>query len=175
MDSEVKRNCYLSKRQTAGPDCVHWWLSHQRPVKMELHFQVRYDRHPGQQCSLLAAGQRRWREVVTHALLSSAWTGGNQTTHAVILTHRLSLSQMVDGEAQPGMCQWSTVTFQDSGGCTALGSGDSSAVRAPDSWLKGRGFEFLQERRENFLLQGQLSLLTLTSVSIPPPCSRSCT
>ena len=33
-------------------------------------------------------------------------------------------------------------------------------VRAPDSWSKGRGFESLQERRENFLFQGQLSVLT---------------
>ena len=56
-----------------------------------------------------------------------------------------------------------------------LGSGDSSVVRAPDSWLKGRGFESLQERRENFLLQGQLSVLTLISVSVPPPCYRSST
>ena len=31
------------------------------------------------------------------------------------------------------------------------------------------------ERRENFLLQGQLSVLTLISVSIPPPCYRSST
>ena len=41
-------------------------------------------------------------------------------------------------------------------------------VRAPDSWLKGRGFESLQERRENFLLQGRISVLTLISVSVPP-------
>ena len=34
------------------------------------------------------------------------------------------------------------------------GGGDSSVVRAPDSSLKGRGFESLLERRENFLLQG---------------------
>ena len=46
---------------------------------------------------------------------------------------------------------------------------DSSVVWAPDSWSKGRGFESLQERRENFLLQGQLSVLTLISVSVPPP------
>ena len=46
---------------------------------------------------------------------------------------------------------------------------DSSVVRAPDSWLKGRGFESLLERRENFLLQGRLSVLTLISVSVPPP------
>ena len=32
-----------------------------------------------------------------------------------------------------------------------------------------------KERRENFLLQGQLSVLTLISVSVPPPCYRSST
>ena len=56
-----------------------------------------------------------------------------------------------------------------------MGGGDSSVVRAPDSWLKGRGFESLLERRENFLLQGRLSVLTLISVSVPPPCYRSST
>ena len=48
-----------------------------------------------------------------------------------------------------------------------VGGGDSSVVRAPDSWLKGRGFESLLERRENFLLQGRLSVLTLISGSTP--------
>ena len=46
-----------------------------------------------------------------------------------------------------------------------MGGGDSSVVRAADSWLKGHGFESLLERRENFLLQGQLSVLTLIAVS----------
>ena len=41
------------------------------------------------------------------------------------------------------------------------GSKDSSVVRAPHSRLKGRGFEPLQERPVNFLLQGHLSVLTL--------------
>ena len=59
--------------------------------------------------------------------------------------------------------------------CTFWGGGGSSVVRAPDSWLKGRGFESLLERRENFLLQGRLSVLTLISVSVPPPCYRSST
>ena len=59
--------------------------------------------------------------------------------------------------------------------CCSLGGGDSSVVRAPDSWLKGRGFESLLERRENFLLQGRLSVLTLISVSVPPPCYHSST
>ena len=59
--------------------------------------------------------------------------------------------------------------------CNPQGGGDSSVVRAPDSWLKGRGFESLLERRENFLLQGRLSVLILISVSVPPPCYRSST
>ena len=38
---------------------------------------------------------------------------------------------------------------------------DSLLVRAPDSRSKGCEFESRQERRENFLLQSQLSVLTL--------------
>ena len=53
-------------------------------------------------------------------------------------------------------------------------SGDRSVVRATDS-SKGRGFESLQERWENCLLLGQLSVLALISVSVPPPCYRSST
>ena len=45
------------------------------------------------------------------------------------------------------------------------GSGDSPAVE--------RWFESRHKRRENFLLQGQLSVLTFISVSILPPCYRS--
>ena len=39
--------------------------------------------------------------------------------------------------------------------CT--GAGDSSVVRAPDSWSKGHGFESLQERREKFSSPGSTS------------------
>ena len=46
---------------------------------------------------------------------------------------------------------------------------------ATDSRLKGLRFESRQERRENFLLHSQLSVLTLISVSVPPPCYRSST
>ena len=58
---------------------------------------------------------------------------------------------------------------------SVLGGRDSSVVRAPDSWLKSRGLETLLGQRENFLLQGRLSVLTLISVSVPPPCYRSST
>ena len=49
-------------------------------------------------------------------------------------------------------------------------SRDSSVVRAPDSELKGHGFKSQLEWWENFLLQGQLSVLTFISVSIPHLC-----
>ena len=48
------------------------------------------------------------------------------------------------------------------------GSGDSSVVRASDLSSKDPGFKSLQERQENFILQGQLSVLTLILVSVPP-------
>ena len=38
---------------------------------------------------------------------------------------------------------------------------------------KVAGSSPLQERRENFILQGQLPVLALISVSVPPPCYRS--
>ena len=41
-------------------------------------------------------------------------------------------------------------------------------VRAPDSWSKGRGFESLLEQRENFILQGQLSVLTHFGIRSTP-------
>ena len=44
--------------------------------------------------------------------------------------------------------------------------------RVADLWSKGLTLrsESLQEWRDNFLLQGQLSLLTLILVSVPPAC-----
>ena len=43
----------------------------------------------------------------------------------------------------------------------AISGGDSSVAWVPNSWLKGCKFKSLQEQQENFLLQGQLSVLTL--------------
>ena len=48
---------------------------------------------------------------------------------------------------------------------TNMGSRDSSVIRALDSRLKGCRFGSGQEWQDNFLLQGQLSVLTLISVS----------
>ena len=45
---------------------------------------------------------------------------------------------------------------------------------ALDSWSKGCGFESVPEQQEDFLCQGQLSVLILTSVSVPPQCYCSC-
>jgi len=43
---------HLRKQQTARPHSVHWWLSHQRPVRVGLHCQGRCDHYPWRQCSL---------------------------------------------------------------------------------------------------------------------------
>ena len=37
---------HLRKEQTASPHSIHWWLSHQRPVRAELHCQATCDSHP---------------------------------------------------------------------------------------------------------------------------------
>ena len=91
-----------------------------------------------------------------------AWTVRHGNSHRCISCFSCTASWMADlikSCFNPQLC----------------GGGDSSVVRAPDSWLKGRGFESLLERRENFLLQGRLSVLTLISVSVPPPCYHSST
>ena len=60
-------------------------------------------------------------EAVTHALRWFASRGDSQTIHAIILTDSMSLIQKVKiWEAQTGMFQWSTSTFENSCGCTAL-------------------------------------------------------
>ena len=47
-------------------------------------------------------------------------------------------------------------------------AGIACLVRAPDSWSKGCEFESRQERRENFLLRSQLSVLTLIPCPFHP-------
>ena len=72
-------------------------------------------------------------------------------------------------------CMYLAVCLSVSISVSLLGNVDTSVFRMPDSWLKGRGFESTQERRENFLLHGRLYVLTLISVSVLPQCYRSST
>ena len=53
------------------------------------------------------------------------------------------------------------------------GSGIAQWVERQTRDQKVCEFESRQEQWENFLFQGQLSVLTLISVSVPPPCYRS--
>ena len=46
--------------------------------------------------------------------------------------------------------------------------GGSSNSRVPDWWWKGHGFDSWQEQQENFLLQGQLSVLTHFGIHSAP-------
>ena len=71
------------------------------------------------------------------------------------------------------VASWSWSWFQHHNPSTTspphiLGSRDSSVVRVPDSWIKGCRFKSLQKRRETFLLQGQLSVLTLFQYPFHP-------
>ena len=42
---------HTRKQQTARQHSVHWWLGHQRPVRVRFHCQERCDHHPWRQCS----------------------------------------------------------------------------------------------------------------------------
>ena len=73
---------------------------------------------------------------------------------------------------------WWDILCWDNKSCSNMGSGDSSVVRVPDSLLKYCGFEPLQEWQENFILQGQFSVLTLFQYPFHPhvtavACKRS--
>ena len=52
---------------------------------------------------------------------------------------------------------------------SSVGAGIAQWLEHRTRDRKGRGFESLQERQENFLLQGRLSVLTCILVSIPTP------
>ena len=52
--------------------------------------------------------------------------------------------------------------------CTFYTRRDNLLVRAPDSWSKDCEFKSRQERRENFLLQSQLCVLTLLRCPFRP-------
>ena len=100
-------------------------------------------------------------QTFSSSLLSSSLASSSSRPSVVVVVHHhCPLSLRHNRRHRPPCC---------------CHSGDSSVVRAADSWLKGRGFESLQERRENFLLQVRLSVLTLISVSVPPLCYRSST
>ena len=108
--------------------------------------------------------------IVSHSLGQASIEINRKSTTFFLWTARdIQLEGVMTG------CVFTDVREATSLSCTCSGGGDSSMVRAPDSWLKGCGFESLQERRENFLLQGRLSVMTLISVSVPPPCYRSST
>ena len=119
-------------------------------------------------------GMTRYVQLYPHKIIYIPW--GDRIVCVTIFSfpchmhsHMLSsedLSPFLEG----GCCYTRSLSW-----LKKVGGGDSSVVRAPDSWLKGRGFESLLERRENFLLQGWLSVLTVISVSVPPPCYHSST
>ena len=59
-------------------------------------------------------------EAVAPALRWTASRGDSRTTHVIILTDSVSLLQKWKWKVQTGMCQRSTLTFENSCGCTLL-------------------------------------------------------
>ena len=98
-------------------------------------------------------------------LLALSWQFQKLTISVLILPLSASCPLIYEYSTNSLLCATTAST----------GEQDSSAVRVPDSWSKGPGFKPWQEQQENFLLQGQLSVLTLISVYVPPPCYRSST
>ena len=80
------------KQQTTRSDSVHWWLSHQRPVRMGLHCQARCDHHPWKQYSLWCLNLQL-NNGGGSSLCWFASRGDSQTTHAILLTDSMSLVQ----------------------------------------------------------------------------------
>ena len=77
-------------------------------------------------------------EAVTHAHRWIASRGDNQSTHAIFLTDSMSLLQKMEWEAQTGMCQWSTSTFENSWACRSEGKSPSRQTGGksnPHKWL----------------------------------------
>ena len=55
---------FKKKENRKTSKSVHWWLSHQRPVRVGLHCQARCDYHPWRQCSLTSGSLLGRSEVL---------------------------------------------------------------------------------------------------------------
>ena len=104
-------------RHTARPDSVHWWLSHQRPVRVGLHCAARCDHHLWGPCSPYGLNLQL-DNVDGSNSLPIRWIASrcdNWSTHAIIIIYLTSLLQKVkNGMGSP---DWNV---ENSCGCTAL-------------------------------------------------------
>ena len=85
------------KQQTATPHSVHWWLCPQRPVRVGLHRQARFNYHPWRQCSLYDLNLQldNGGGNSNPCLPWVASRGHIHITHAIILTDSISLLHKV--------------------------------------------------------------------------------
>ena len=126
-----------NKKQTARSHSVHWWLSHQRPVRVNKQGATTIHEDSAAY-TVLTSSLTMEREAVTHALRWIASRGDSQGTHAIFLTDSMSLLQKVEWEAQTGMCQWSTSNFENSWACRNEGKSPSRQTGGksnPHKWL----------------------------------------
>ena len=102
------------KQQPVEHHSLHWWLSHNRPVRVGLHCQARCNHHRRRQCGLygLLIKLDNGRRCSHHALCWIASRGDSQTTHTAISTDSVSLlKKRFKWKAEAGMCQCSSSTI----------------------------------------------------------------
>ena len=85
----------------------------------------------------------RMTGVLRATAVTRRWNGyRSKSQHIKFTIEKKILPPLLQG--------FESTTFWSLGGGGGGEGGNSSVVRAPDSWLKGRGFESMRERRRNF-------------------------
>ena len=151
--------CQLLMTQSLVQSCVNFWWLHKFPWCFPLQ---KLDN------AIMASVMYVITAPLFHRVFSAFFDHYSLSpSKRLLLGVSISFSTTWIPVTQTASANYSTTTAFLS---SSWGGGNSSVVRALNSWLKGRGFESLQEWWEDILLQGQLSVLTLISVSVPPPC-----
>ena len=97
------------------------------------------------------------------------WPCGAEEDSGFCEGHRSGcLKEAMDNDDDEEEEDDTTTTTTTTAAAAAIATTTSLLVRAPDSWSKGCEFESRQERRESFLLQSQLCVLTLIRCPFHP-------
>ena len=91
---------------------------------------------------------------------------GNNNNKFSMTVLKLTLTVTKSTQRKVQFWQW-PIHLRDKYSLTVTGSSQRK-VRVPDSWLKGCGFESLQERWKNFLLLDKFSVLTHFGIRSTP-------
>ena len=128
-----------ANRKTPG---VHWWLSHQRPVRVGLHYQTRWPssiktvQPMRYQTTSLAMEVEACSHTCTPLYYLRRWSTVTPWMPTSSQIKRACLK--VEWEAETYMCRWSTSTFGNPCGCTARYMPEWSEYRRPSRQTGGQ-------------------------------------